>query len=164
MDPIMVAIDLLYHWQQITSLSWRRHGCYGSVVPLPWSCPVAALVAMVAMDLSYRCYGPVISFLRTCHIVSMDLSYRCYGPVVFVKQEARVVCGRFLVDTRTAVQSQKAVSAHFTSKQISPFGFAEQVSPACIINHSDWQTLTPCSCDLGLKYLQWTEVKWKSCL
>ena len=27
--------------------------------------------------------------------------------------------------TITAVQSQKAVSAHFTSKQILPFGFAE---------------------------------------
>ena len=27
----------------------------------------------------------------------------------------------------TAVQSQKAVSAHFTSKQILPFGFAEQL-------------------------------------
>ena len=28
----------------------------------------------------------------------------------------------------TAVQSQKAVSAYFTSKQILPFGFAEQTS------------------------------------
>ena len=28
----------------------------------------------------------------------------------------------------TAVQSQKAVSAHFTSKQILPFGFAQQYS------------------------------------
>ena len=163
MDPIMVAIDLLYHWQQITSLSWRRHCCYGSVVSLPWSCPVAALVAMVAMDLSYRCYGPVISFLRTCHIVSTDLSYRCYGPVLFVKGGT---CGVWvvLVDTRTAVQSQKAVSAYFTSKQILPFSFAKQVSSACIINHSDWQILTPSSPDLGLKYLQWTEDKWKSCL
>ena len=36
----------------------------------------------------------------------------------------------------TAVQSQKAVSAYFTSKQILPFGFAEQVSPGtayCVI-------------------------------
>ena len=30
----------------------------------------------------------------------------------------------------TAVQSQKAVSAYFTSKQILPFGFAEQNSRA----------------------------------
>ena len=29
-------------------------------------------------------------------------------------------------DYKTAVQSQKAVSAYFTSKQILPFGFAEQ--------------------------------------
>ena len=31
-------------------------------------------------------------------------------------------------DHNTAVQSQKAVSAYFTSKQILPFGFAEQNS------------------------------------
>ena len=29
---------------------------------------------------------------------------------------------------RSAVQSQKAVSAHFTSEQIMPFGFAEVLS------------------------------------
>ena len=31
-----------------------------------------------------------------------------------------------LVFVNTAVRSQKAVSAYFTSKQILPFGFAEQ--------------------------------------
>ena len=31
-----------------------------------------------------------------------------------------------LSQTYSAVQSQKAVSAYFTSKQILPFGFAEQ--------------------------------------
>ena len=30
----------------------------------------------------------------------------------------------------TAVQSQKAVSAYFTSKQILSFGFADQYNPA----------------------------------
>ena len=32
-------------------------------------------------------------------------------------------------ETNTAVQSQKAVSAYFKSKQILPFGFAEQNTP-----------------------------------
>ena len=31
----------------------------------------------------------------------------------------------------TAVQSQKAVSAYFTSKQIPPFDFAEKSAPYC---------------------------------
>ena len=39
----------------------------------------------------------------------------------------------------TAVQSQKAVSAHFTSNQIVPFGFAEQNRGVCAedILHND---------------------------
>ena len=36
---------------------------------------------------------------------------------------AAVICFQ---DSYSAVQSQKAVSAYFTSKQILPFGFAEQ--------------------------------------
>ena len=39
------------------------------------------------------------------------------------------LCGLLILVTYTAVQSQKAVSAHFTSKQIPPFGFAEQNRP-----------------------------------
>ena len=31
-----------------------------------------------------------------------------------------------IMDSTTAVQSQKALSAYFSSKQILPFGFAEQ--------------------------------------
>ena len=34
----------------------------------------------------------------------------------------------YVTYSSTAVQSQKAVSAYFTSKQILPFGFAEQSS------------------------------------
>ena len=35
----------------------------------------------------------------------------------------------------TAVQSQKAVYAYFTSKQILPFGFAGKMPSLTVINH-----------------------------
>ena len=36
---------------------------------------------------------------------------------------------QYITINKTAVQSQMAVSAYFTSKQILPFGFAEQNRP-----------------------------------
>ena len=41
---------------------------------------------------------------------------------------ARVSCHSLCEDRDTALKSQKAVSAYFTSEQILPFGFAEQNS------------------------------------
>ena len=46
-----------------------------------------------------------------------------------------MVTGR--MDARTAVQSQKAITAHFTSKQLLPFRFAEQRDNSYIMHYSD---------------------------
>ena len=45
----------------------------------------------------------------------------------------------------TALQSQNAVSAYFTSNQILPFGFAEQYAynKARLFNIIKWQVLNP---------------------
>ena len=46
------------------------------------------------------------------------------------------LCVETPITCNTAVQSQKAVSAYFTSKQILPFGFAEQNSMHCFVGLS----------------------------
>ena len=52
----------------------------------------------------------------------------------FIAQEAH--------EMYTAVQIQKTLSACFTSKQIQPFGFAEQCGPTTLANDSETPYLT----------------------
>ena len=65
------------------------------------------------------------------HVHKVGHSFHLSGhdiSVLFMSAILGLYILHYLVHTYTAVQSQKAVSAYFTSKQILPLGFAEQYS------------------------------------
>ena len=62
-------------------------------------------------------------------------SYQIMGSINVAKfATTRENILRSVYNRPTAVQSQKAVTAYFTSKQLLPFGFARQNYKCCLVN------------------------------
>ena len=87
--------------------------------------PTARVIVGYTWKKKYQCHFCNISSLH-CHYIQIVKEINFLG--VFSNHDIYDYMYIY-----TAMQSQKAVSAYFTSKQILPFGFAVQYINTCIL-------------------------------